>query len=137
MLRFVIAFSLSLLFKQSDQYYYWTNSKKVKEGQPTTINTDGAGYYAYLPQFFFYQDKPHFQFIEEVSEKYKHTQFVSGIYYNEQGHYGIDKYYVGTALLMSPVFIITHGLNYFLGNETDGYSRAYQLSVAVSAIIYW
>ncbi len=137
LLRFVIAFSLSLLFKQSDQYYHWTNSKKVKVGQITTINTDGAGYYAYLPQFFIYQDKPHFQFIEEVSGKYKHAQFVSGLYYNEQDHYGIDKYYVGTALLMSPVFIITHGLNYFLGNETDGYSRAYQLSVAVSAIIYW
>lgn len=137
LLRFVIAFSLSLLFKQSDQYYHWTNSKKVKEGQTTTINTDGAGYYAYLPQFFIYGDKPHFQFIEEISRKYKHAQFVSGIYYNQVEHYGIDKYYVGTAVLMSPVFIITHGLNYFFGNETDGYSRVYQLSVTFSAIIYW
>ncbi|MGC6432901.1 MAG: hypothetical protein ACON4M_01755 [Crocinitomicaceae bacterium] len=137
LLRFIIVFSLSLLFKQSDQYYHWTNSKKVKEGQTTTINTDGAGYYAYLPQFFIYQEKPHFQFIKEISEKYKHTQFISGIYYNEHKHYGIDKYYVGTGILMSPVFIITHSINSLFEYETDGYSRAYQLCVAFSAILYW
>ncbi len=133
----VVIFSAAWLFKQSDKYYGWTNPKNTLEGNNTTINIDGAGYYAYLPQFFLYQDQAHFKFLEGITNKYNHTQFISGIGYDYNTHKGFDKYYIGTAVLMSPVFLFNHWLNLIQGKPSDGYSKDFQLVVIVSSILYW
>ena len=75
-----------------------SNLNWEKEDWKGIIESDGKGYYAYLPAIFIYQDL-NFGFFESIE---------TGKYYDENLYYDyrssangkvIDKYYCGTALL--------------------------------------
>ncbi|MGJ8661965.1 MAG: hypothetical protein ACSHXL_08000, partial [Bacteroidota bacterium] len=51
---------------QSEKYHRWDEKERLDR---TIIRSDGAGYYAYLPQHFIYQD-PHYFFIDSVASNY-------------------------------------------------------------------
>lgn len=98
------------------------------------INADGKGYYAYLPAYFIYQDLQ-FNFFDNYEKKYyapgQYTDF--RIKFSE-GY--VDRYYIGTSVLMLPFFLIAHALTVITGGEADGYSIIYQYMILVSACFY-
>ena len=112
-----------------------SNLNWEKEDWKGIIESDGKGYYAYLPAIFIYQDL-NFGFFESIE---------AGKYYDENLYYDyrssangkvIDKYYCGTALLESPFFLVAHLSSYLLDYELDGYSKLYPISINISAIFY-
>lgn len=123
--------------RQSDKYFGWTNPKNTIPEHLLTINSDGAGYYAYMPQLFIYRHQPHFQFLEGISKKYNTISFINGIGYDQNTHKGIDKYYIGSAVCITPFFLTNHCIQKLSYGSGDGYSKSYQLTVSIAALFYW
>jgi len=98
------------------------------------IETDGQGYYAYLPAVFIYHDLQ-FHFVESVNEKYyeesKRARYVIG---TPSGN--VNKYFAGTAVLLIPFFLTGCLLSLLMGVPVDGYAWPFQLMVGVAAIVY-
>jgi hypothetical protein len=98
------------------------------------ITGDGKGYYAYLPALFIYQD-PQFNFIKSYEKKYYTPEsfydFKKGV-----GDTSVNKYYSGTALLVSPFFMAAHVYTKATGGDADGYSSKYQYAVLFAALFY-
>lgn len=137
---FLILIVLSCLFiqgKQSNKYFGWSNPKNTKPDHSLTIHTDGAGYYAYLPQWFLYKNSPHFEFIKEITKKYKTVHFASGISYNVETRTCFNKCFIGTPICISPFFLTNHLINKTIYGTGDGYSKSYQFTVSVAALFYW
>jgi hypothetical protein len=103
----------------------------------TVIASDGAGYYAYLPASFIYHDF--------------HYNFCLPGHPTNPGYYGSDrslfmartaegklvnKYLFGTTVLMSPFFLLAHGIAFISGQPHDGYSFIYQLFLCLAGIFY-
>lgn len=112
-----------------------TNIHWGKNKWQNIIEADARGYYAYLPAAFIYQDL-NFAFYDSV-EKVK--------YFNPNWTYEyrstvdctiVNKYFCGTAIAQAPFFLIAHALTYLTGNEPDGYSRIYMLSITIAALFY-
>ena len=120
---------------ESDRYFGWTNPKNTLPENNLTINTDGSGYYAYLPQWFIYSDSPHFSYLPEICKKYHTDKFASGIRMTNKNK-RIDKYFIGTPICISPFFFINHIVQKARGKDSDGYSKSYQFSISISALFY-
>jgi hypothetical protein len=121
---------------QSDRYFGWNNPKRTVIEHTKSIVSDGSGYYAYLPAWFIYDDI-HFNFLDSIHKKYETNNFIQGIGYNSEKQVKTDKYYIGTALMTAPFFLINHGINLKLYGEGDGYSKSYQFTVSIAALFYW
>lgn len=100
------------------------------------IDTDGTGYYAYLPAVFIYHDL-NFGFFDQIA---KDKYYNKDRFYDYRGGTNdgqtIDKYYVGTAIVEAPFFLLAHGLTIATGGDVDGYSWYYMLSVSIAALFY-
>lgn len=98
------------------------------------VQTDGHGYYAYLPAIFIHKDL-HYGFYDDLlKEKYENAlPFYYRLTYNDST---INKYYFGTALAESPFFLVAHALAEPLGFAPDGYSKPYMIAVSLAAIFY-
>jgi hypothetical protein len=128
---------LYTLGTKSDRYFGWSNTKNTIPQHTLTIQTDGAGYYAYLPQWFIYKNYPKFGFLDEISKKHNTNLFISGVAMDYKSNEAIDKYFIGTAICISPFFLINHGINLLIYDEGDGYSKSYQFTVSIAALFYW
>jgi len=99
------------------------------------VESDGKGYYAYLPAIFIYNDL-NFGFFDEIEkEKY----YDENLYYDyRSGAFGkvINKYYCGTALAELPFFLIAHSSAKLLGYDADGYSKIYPVFISIAALFY-
>jgi hypothetical protein len=98
------------------------------------ISSDGKGYYAYLPAIFIYHDLQ-FKFINYYEEKYYQLEnkvTFTNIIDDKQ----VNKYWIGTALMMSPFFAIAHFMASITNKTNDGYSFIYQTMIAIGAIFY-
>ena len=99
------------------------------------IESDGKGYYAYLPAIFIYNDL-NFGFFDEIEkEKY----FDENLYYDYRSWaHGnvINKYYCGTALAESPFFLVAHSLAHLFDLDADGYSKIYPVLISIAALFY-
>ncbi len=99
------------------------------------IQSDGKGYYAYLPAVFIYNDL-NFEFFDKVErEKY----YDENLYYDYRSSSNgkiINKYYCGTALAEMPFFFIAHLSSYLMGYELDGYSKLYPILINIAALFY-
>lgn len=98
------------------------------------IQTDGKGYYAYLPAIFIYHDL-NFGFFNKIEKKkyffrevYPYKSYLNGK--------AFDKYYCGTAIAELPFFLIAHGLTALTHGDTDGYSALYPTFISVAALFY-
>jgi hypothetical protein len=100
------------------------------------INSDGKGYYAYLPAIFIYHDLD-YKFIEYYEDKYYPPDKLVFKEFRIETKGGIvNKCFPGLAIIWLPFFLIAHLLSYFLGFETDGYSILYQYAIAFSALFF-
>jgi hypothetical protein len=100
------------------------------------INSDGKGYYAYLPALFIYHDLD-FRFIESYEDKYypADKQVFKEFRVNINGGI-VDKYFPGLAILWLPFFLIAHFLSIMTGQEADGYSILYQYGIFSASLFY-
>ncbi|MBU2652052.1 MAG: hypothetical protein KKA81_14075 [Bacteroidetes bacterium] len=98
------------------------------------IQTDGTGYYAYLPAIFIYQDL-NFSFFNDVAALNYHENHSYDYRYTYPGH-TINKYYCGTAIAIEPFFLLAHLITILTGNPADGYSVFYMISVNIAALFY-
>ncbi len=124
-----------ILGAQGDKHYKYTSHEKHKHEIDANISSDGGGYYAYLPQYLIYQTK-HFEFAKFIQNKYPTKKFFQGISPTNEKEFQ-DKYFIGTAICISPFFWINHQLTKFFGGDADGYSISYQFSVFAAALSFW
>jgi hypothetical protein len=102
------------------------------------INGDGKGYYLSLPACLIHADISYEKLIQSLRnhpdgeyariDDILKTHPVTGRL--------INKYSIGTALLLLPFFLIAHGIALFFGLEPDGFSLPYQWAVSLGALFY-
>ncbi len=100
------------------------------------INSDGKGYYAYLPAVFIYHDLD-YTFVEKYESKYYPADkgaFKEFRIYSVGGI--VNKCFPGVAILWLPFFLAAHLLSWIFHFETDGYSILYQYAIALAAFFY-
>lgn len=103
------------------------------------IKSDAAGYYAYLSSAIIYHDLYKVKFYWQVDSVY---DFGDGVhYYAVQYHPETKNFYFkynyGVALLQLPLFLAAHGLTLITHQyPPDGYSAWYQLSVALTTVLF-
>lgn len=98
------------------------------------ISSDGKGYYAYLPAVFIYHDLQ-FNFVDEYESNYyqPENKVKFTIDFNT---YKVNKYWIGTSVLMSPFFMLAHTLATLFNLPNDGYSFVYQAMIAAAGSFY-
>jgi len=99
------------------------------------IQSDGKGYYSWLPAVFIYHDL-NFGFFEEteIERSYDKSRFFD-YRFTHKGK-TMNKYPLGTAACLLPFFLIAHFLSLILGFSPDGYSQLYAIFVNIGAVFY-
>lgn len=100
----------------------------------TTINSDGRGYYAYLPAIFIDGNFTYHTPIEH--EKIAFGAEGAGNYLRDHNGSKANQFFAGISMLLLPFFVISYFLSWLLGYTLTGYSELFQYSVSVSAIFY-
>lgn len=131
---FSIVLMICILFYQSDKRYGYFFSP---EKEITPIVSDGTGYYIYLPQYIVYPDSSNFSFHEHLNQRYSGKRFFEMLNQDPETKRASNKFYVGTALLQSPFYLIAHQIHRWTGNKADGYSLGYRFSIHIAALFYW
>lgn len=116
---------------KSNRYFGFTN-EQTRQSYP--VISDGAGYYAYLPQWFIYKD-PTYSYIDSVNANYQDARFNDNFAQTESGQ-KFNKYFVGTAIFQMPFFLIAHFLAQSFDLVSDGYSPIYQCAIVLSAYLF-
>lgn len=99
------------------------------------IDSDGRGYYAYLPAVFIQHNLAFDQF--PASETESQSNIRSRNYLVDVGNARINKYFSGVALLLMPFFILAWIISLIAGLPADGYSIIFQISVSLAALFYF
>ncbi len=100
------------------------------------IESDGSGYFAYLPQTLIYKTN-NFEFISKLKEKYPDIKIDQGVSAADVDGKRTNKYFVGTSICIAPFYFVTHQIERARGGNTDGYSSSYELSVLLAGIAFW
>lgn len=99
------------------------------------INSDGLGYYDYLPSIFIYHDL--IRKNDPIQENLNlYNRVISTGVYVDYNDYKVNKYTSGTALLQLPFFTCTYFLFNLEGNSNDGYQKPFQKTVLFTTIFY-
>jgi hypothetical protein len=104
------------------QTFLLVNVRWHNNGWKKVIEFDGKGYYDLLPATFLRHDIRHQDSLQEF------TRVVNGRVLN--------KYYIGTPLLMSPFFACAAGYAKAAGYAMDGYSLPFQEAISLAALCY-
>ncbi len=113
---FLIIVSCSILTTQ----FSWKGTDG--KGDTRVIQSDGKGYYEYLPSIFIKKN---------IAQQIPDDRF---IFKTKTGN--INKYYAGTAVAMLPFFAagyIKAGIN---NDPQDGYSPPFQKSISIAGLFY-
>lgn len=111
------------------------NIKSGKDQWSSSIASDGKGYYAYLPAIFIYHDL-NFGFYDQIENNtYFNPNRVADYRIIHNGKYA-DKYFAGTALAMLPFFAGGRFAAQLFNYPDDGYSKPFQIAIALAAIFY-
>lgn len=94
------------------------------------ISSDGFGYYDYLPSLFIHHDIVR---KDDSINSAKYERINKQIGYSNYKDKKINKYHCGTAVLITPFFLVTHLL--YPGEHT-GYEWAFQITVLLSTLFY-
>lgn len=99
-----------------------------------TIDGDGSGYYAYLPAVFIYGTTD-FSDVYAFEQSRRNLDYMAH-YFHQEGDRLINKYYMGTALLLLPFFLLAWLYSAIIGLPLDGYNFLFQYSVSFAAALY-
>lgn len=108
-------------------YFRWVN-----HGWENIVQSDGRGYYAYLPSIITYNDLTYQHYLDtsKFQEDYKNN-----FLYIIDGHHVI-KYPPGVAVMLTPFYLIADVISRVAGFELSGYSFFYLVFVSLGAISY-
>lgn len=98
------------------------------------IHADAQGYYGYLVAVFIEQSFDWEQVIHSYADVYFDGGGADFTVTTDLGR--INKYYVGTAVLMLPFFLLSCIAAWLLGYPIDGYSIPFQQGVMFGALFY-
>lgn len=98
------------------------------------IDGDGSGYYAYLTTVFIHKTTD-FNAVFDYERSRRGLEY-TGHYFHQYEDVRINKYYLGTALLIMPFFLIALLYSVVIGMPPDGYNILFQYSVALAAAFY-
>jgi hypothetical protein len=106
-----------------------------KDHFKTIVNSDGKGYYAYLPNVFIYHDWS-YSWYPAIESKYRgivdgNVPFLNGI---DQGL--INKYNCGIAILLLPFFLLATIMAVLFQYPVDGYSEPFMIGVSIGCLFY-
>ncbi|HTB07497.1 MAG TPA: hypothetical protein VK806_11145 [Bacteroidia bacterium] len=103
----------------------------------SVVFSDGYGYYAYLPCIFIYHGLDYGKTIDPVLKLHPDYSYdyINGIFPKFNGT-RLDKYPIGTALLIMPFFLLAYFLSLITSTNPDGYGFLFQASVSVAALFY-
>ena len=120
----------TLLYIQEFRWGKWNQKSSWTE----TINSDGAGYYEYLRALFIYKDFTYTYAIEnrELTQSKRLTDFYLGEVENGR----VNRYFAGTALLVSPFFLTVYSIEKIIGNDVNGYELPFQIATSFAALLY-
>lgn len=112
-------------------------SKTYLSTRNNLIEADGRGYYEFLPATFIYKDL-HFNYLDTLqTEFYDDAMIARDFYPRLENGQRYDKYFIGTAVLQAPFFLIGH---LWASNSAhyaaDGFSTPYQISIFLAALFY-
>lgn len=114
--------------------YQLSTRRWPDEHWKNTIQSDGSGYYAYLPAIFIYQDLQ-YRFYLDLKDKYKFGDLSENFLYTKNNRF-YNRYFCGTAIAMLPFFILGWVVAYLTGQELDGHSFIFTASINFAAIFY-
>lgn len=98
------------------------------------IDGDGSGYYAYLTSVFVYKTTDFTRIYEY--EKSKRGLDYMGHYFHDYKEKKVNKYYLGSALLMLPFFLMAWLFSYIAFLPLDGYNIIFQYATALAGASY-
>ncbi len=98
------------------------------------IEGDGSGYYAYLTSVFVYNTTD-FTDVYQVEKSWRGLDYQAHYFHPYKGIL-INKYYLGTALLILPFFLMAFAFSVISGMPPDGYNFIFQYGVAMAASFY-
>lgn len=127
-----LAILLFLLFAYKNFLY----KKDLKQHTPI-ICADGRGYYEYLPATFIYKDF-HFSYLDTIQSEFYPNDLMKTFYENHIDGHRVDKYFIGTAVMQAPFFLVAHFLatTGISSSPPDGFSAIYQRSIFYAALFY-
>jgi hypothetical protein len=99
-----------------------------------TIDGDGSGYYAYLTSVFIHHTTD-FTAVYKVEKERRGLDYMAH-YFHKTEHGMINKYYLGTALMILPFFLLAWLYSVIIGMPADGYTILFQYAVSLSAAVY-
>ncbi len=114
--------TISILLICSICYFLTSNFTWNKNEEINTINSDGLGYYMFLPNIFL--------------NKTISNQKLDGRYILKIDNKTTNKYFIGTSVAMAPFFSIGCISAKLTNNKIDGYSEPFQKAISIAAIIY-
>ena len=100
------------------------------------IESDAKGYFAYLPATFVYGDLNYGFYDELEMKKYYDPNFYFDYRFQTKDDRYYNKYFCGSAIAMSPFYIIAHVIANSSGYDSDGYSFPYIVSITLAALFY-
>ena len=123
---------LFLALQEVDDLKFWKDLR--------VLNYDVEAYYHYLPSSFIYGDVRDLDHVYDIDAKLHPIdgQMRFGIFHVNETGFDCIKYTYGVALLEAPLFFIAHAYCLWSGTShpADGYSAPYQLSVALSTVLF-
>lgn len=128
----LLVFMTFFLFLKSEDNYHFIDSTKYERRM---LESDGSGYFEYLPQTIIYKTK-NFEFINDLKSKHPESKIHEGLS-NEISGKRTNKYFVGTSICIAPFYFVTHQIVQASGGNADGYSIPYELSVLFSGLAFW
>jgi hypothetical protein len=104
-------------------------------GWRSVINSDGRGYYAYLPSLFIYHDPTFDRCVAAERRSLKDPDYIPE-YIVRTGSQTVNKYFIGVALLQMPFFICATAVAWAAGFPLTGYSLPFQVMAGLGAVFY-
>ena len=110
------------------------NSVSIGESSKV-IDSDGKGYYAFLPAIFIFNDSTYEKSVNAENEYLKGEHYPSYIKQNEQGK-RFNNYFVGVAVLEFPFFFLATIISWIVGCSVTGYSDLYSAFYYLGGLFY-
>ncbi|MBK9290641.1 MAG: hypothetical protein IPM52_03275 [Bacteroidetes bacterium] len=98
------------------------------------VDGDGSGYYAYLTAVLIHRTTDLTPVLE--AEKKRHSLDYMAHYFHKADQKLINKFYMGTALMMLPFFLAAWVFSWISGMPLDGYNIVFQYGVSLAAA-FW
>jgi hypothetical protein len=105
----------------------------VDHGWEDIVQSDGKGYFGYLPAIFTYHDL-NFKYFDNGELQMPFGYKWSWLYLVDGEN--VIKYPAGVAFLLAPFYLVASILTFVFGFDRTGYSFFYQSFVSLAAITY-